>query len=89
MELMTYPEIAAAMNAGKTTVLIYNGGTEERGPHAVLGGHSLIARRASVEIVRHWATPLSLPYFPSRSPVVSSIRSGPEPSIFQDRSLSP
>ncbi len=24
MELMTYPEIAAAMNAGKTTVLIYN-----------------------------------------------------------------
>ena len=48
MELMTYPEIAAAMQAAKTTVLIYNG-TEQRGPHAVLGGHSLIARRAIVE----------------------------------------
>ena len=29
MELMTYPEVAAALSAGKTTVLIYNGGTEQ------------------------------------------------------------
>lgn len=64
MELMTYPEIAAAMNAGKTTVLIYNGGTEERGPHAVLGGHSLIARRASVEIVRQLGNALVAPVLP-------------------------
>jgi creatinine amidohydrolase/Fe(II)-dependent formamide hydrolase-like protein len=64
MELMTYPEIAAAMRAGKTTVLIYNGGTEQRGPHAVLGGHSLIARRVSVEIARQLGNALVAPVLP-------------------------
>ena len=63
-ELMTYPEIAAAMRAGKTTVLIYNGGTEQRGPHAVLGGHTLIARRASVEIARRLGNALVAPVLP-------------------------
>jgi hypothetical protein len=38
IELMTYPEIFAAIHEqGKTTVLVVNGGTEQRGPHAVLG----------------------------------------------------
>jgi len=64
MELMTYPEVAAAMHAGKTTVLIYNGGTEQRGPHAVLGGHSLTARRASVEIARQLGNALVAPVLP-------------------------
>ena len=64
MELMTYPEIAAAMQTGKTTVLIYNGGTEQRGPHAVLGGHTLIARRASVEIARQLGNALVAPVLP-------------------------
>ena len=64
MELMTYPEIAAAMQAGKTTVLIYNGGTEQRGPHAVLGGHSLIARRVSVEIAGRLGNALVAPVLP-------------------------
>ena len=64
MELMTYPEIAAAMQAGKTTALIYNGGTEQRGPHAVLGGHTLIARRASVEIARRLGNALVAPVLP-------------------------
>jgi creatinine amidohydrolase/Fe(II)-dependent formamide hydrolase-like protein len=64
MELMTYPEIAAAMQAGKTTVLVYNGGTEQRGPHAVLGGHTLIARRASLEIARQLGNALVAPVLP-------------------------
>ena len=64
MELMTYSEIAEAMQAGKTTVLIYNGGTEQRGPHAVLGGHTLIARRASVEIARRLGNALVAPVLP-------------------------
>ena len=61
---MTYLEIAAAMQTGKTTVLIYNGGTEQRGPHAVLGGHTLIARRASVEIARQLGNALVAPVLP-------------------------
>ena len=64
MELMTYPEVAAAMRSGKTTVLIYNGGTEQRGPHAVLGGHSLIARRVSVEIAHQLGNALVAPVLP-------------------------
>src|SRR3989441_13322640 len=44
IELMTYPEIYSAIHDhGKTTVLVYNGGTEQRGPHAVLGGHTVMA----------------------------------------------
>src|SRR5947208_4456859 len=64
MELMTYTEIGAALHAGKTTMLIYNGGTEQRGPHAVVGGHSLIARRVSVEIARHLGNALVAPVLP-------------------------
>jgi len=64
LELMTYPEVAAAMQRGKTTVLIYAGGTEQRGPHAVLGGHTLIARRASVEIARQLGNALVAPVLP-------------------------
>ena len=41
IERMTHAEIYDAIHKqGKTTVLIYNGGTEQRGPHAVLGGHT-------------------------------------------------
>jgi len=44
IQLMTYPEIYDAIHQqGKTTVLIVNGGIEQRGPHAVLGGHLLTA----------------------------------------------
>ena len=64
MELMTYSEVAAALQRGQTTVLIYNGGTEQRGPHAVLGGHTLIARRASVEIARQLGNALVAPVLP-------------------------
>ncbi len=64
IELMTYPEIGAAIAAGKTTVLVYNGGTEQRGPHAVLGGHSLIARRVGVAVARQLGNALVAPVLP-------------------------
>lgn len=64
LELMTYPEVAAAMHRGKTTVLIYSGGTEQRGPHAVLGGHTLIAKRAGVEIAQQLGNALLAPVLP-------------------------
>lgn len=64
LELMTYPEVATAQQHGKTTVLIYSGGTEQRGPHAVLGGHTLIARRASIEIARQLGNALVAPVLP-------------------------
>jgi len=65
IELMTYPEIYAAIHQqGKTTVLVVNGGTEQRGPHAVLGGHSLTARPQGVDIARKLGNALVAPVMP-------------------------
>jgi hypothetical protein len=30
--MMTWPEVKAALAAGKTTAIVYTGGTEQRGP---------------------------------------------------------
>jgi hypothetical protein len=59
-ELMTWPEVKQALVDGRTTALIVNGGTEQRGPQSVNGAYSLIARKLRVEIPQRWGTPLSL-----------------------------
>ena len=65
LELLTYAEVYDAIHKeGKTTVLIYNGGTEQRGPHAVLGGHTFIARRTAVDIARRLGNALVAPVAP-------------------------
>ncbi|MEO8128757.1 MAG: creatininase family protein [Bryobacteraceae bacterium] len=65
IELMTYAEIHDAIHkGGKTTVLIYNGGTEQRGPHAALGGHTFIAHRTGVDIARKLGNALLAPVMP-------------------------
>jgi creatinine amidohydrolase/Fe(II)-dependent formamide hydrolase-like protein len=64
LELMTYAEVASAIHQGKTTVLVYNGGTEQRGPHAVLGGHTLMAQRTSDAIARRLGNALVAPVMP-------------------------
>jgi creatinine amidohydrolase len=65
IELMTYPEIYAAIHEqGKTTVLVVNGGVEQRGPHAVLGGHSLTAKPQGVDIARKLGNALVAPVMP-------------------------
>ncbi len=40
LENMTSPEIRDAIAAGKTTVIIPTGGTEQNGPHITLGKHN-------------------------------------------------
>src|SRR5881394_2054674 len=69
-EMMTWPEVKAALAAGKTTALVYTGGTEQRGPQNVNGGHTLMGR----EIVRAIALKLGnaivmpvLPYTPNNA----------------------
>jgi creatinine amidohydrolase/Fe(II)-dependent formamide hydrolase-like protein len=53
MELLTWNEISDKMhNEGKTTVIIVNGGTEQRGPQAVLGGHTIMGHDKGVEIAK-------------------------------------
>jgi creatinine amidohydrolase len=69
-EMMTWPEVKTAIQEGKTTALVYNGGTEQRGPQNVNGGHTLMAR----ETVRAIALALGnaiaapvLPFSPNRA----------------------
>src|SRR5713226_4930986 len=65
IESMTYPEIYSAIHdRGRTTVLVYNGGTEQRGPHAVLGGHTLMARAIAPMIARKLGNALVAPVLP-------------------------
>ena len=53
IEMLTHSEISDKIhNEGKTSVLIVTGGTEERGPHDVLGGHTFMARNKGVEIAK-------------------------------------
>lgn len=63
-EMMTWPEIKAALAEGKTTALIYTGGTEQMGPQNVVGGHSLVGKPTAVAIARKLGNALVLPTLP-------------------------
>src|SRR5712671_3612819 len=63
-EMMTWPEVKAAIAAGKTTALIYTGGTEQRGPQNVNGGHNLMAHETVKAIALRLGNALFLPVLP-------------------------
>lgn len=64
-ELMTWPELKRAIHEqGKTTALLYNGGTEQRGPQNVSGGHTLIARATAVAIAQKLGNAIVAPVLP-------------------------
>jgi creatinine amidohydrolase len=52
LEEMTSPELRDRIAAGTTTVLIPIGGTEQNGPHMVLGKHNVRGRVLAEEIAR-------------------------------------
>ncbi len=60
-ELMTWPEVKQALADGKTTALILNGGTEQRGPQGVNGAHTLIARELGREIAERLGNAILAP----------------------------
>ena len=67
-EMMTWPEVKQALEFGRTTALVYNGGTEHRSPQNVNGGHTLIARevaRRIAEEVGHAIVAPVLPFSPN------------------------
>ncbi len=64
MELMTWVEIKDAMAHGKSTALIYNGGTEQRGPQCVVGGHTLVAQAKVIAIAQKLGNALAAPVLP-------------------------
>jgi creatinine amidohydrolase/Fe(II)-dependent formamide hydrolase-like protein len=65
LELLTHSEVYEKIHTdGKTSVLIVAGGTEERGPHDVLGGHNVIARHNAIEIAQKLGNALVAPVLP-------------------------
>ena len=63
-EMMTWPEVKRAIAAGKTTALIYTGGTEQRGPQNVNGGHTLMARATVRAIALRLGNAIAMPVLP-------------------------
>lgn len=65
IELLTWPEIKRAIQEqGKTTVLVYNGGTEQRGPQGVTGKHTFTARNLGRRIAETLGDALLAPVLP-------------------------
>ena len=65
IELLTWPEIYTAIHKqGKTTVLLFNGGTEQRGPQGVTGAHNFIAQATADQIARKLGDALVAPVIP-------------------------
>jgi creatinine amidohydrolase/Fe(II)-dependent formamide hydrolase-like protein len=60
-EMMTWPEVKKAMAEGKTTALFYTGGTEQRGPQNVNGGHTLMARATVRAIALKLGNAIAMP----------------------------
>ena len=52
LEELTSSELAAAIAAGSTTIIVPIGGTEQNGPHMVLGKHNARARALAERIAR-------------------------------------
>jgi creatinine amidohydrolase/Fe(II)-dependent formamide hydrolase-like protein len=63
-EMMTWPEVKQALADGRTTALIYTGGTEQRGPQNANGGHTLMARYTARAIAVKLGNAIVMPVLP-------------------------
>ncbi len=61
VEELTWTEVRDAIKAGKTTIVFPTGGTEQNGPHMVLGKHNFIVKHAAEQIARRLGNALVAP----------------------------
>jgi creatinine amidohydrolase len=61
IEQLTWTELRDAIKSGKTTILIPIGGTEQNGPHMVLGKHNVRARVLAEKIAAKLGNALVAP----------------------------
>jgi creatinine amidohydrolase/Fe(II)-dependent formamide hydrolase-like protein/sterol desaturase/sphingolipid hydroxylase (fatty acid hydroxylase superfamily) len=61
LEDLTWMEIRDLVNAGKTTAIIPTGGTEQNGPHLIVGKHHFIVHYAAGEIAKDLGNALVAP----------------------------
>jgi creatinine amidohydrolase/Fe(II)-dependent formamide hydrolase-like protein len=64
-DMMTWPEVYRAIHdQGKTTALVYTGGTEQRGPQNVNGGHTLMGQATVHAIAVKLGNAIAMPVLP-------------------------
>lgn len=61
LEELTWTEVRDALKAGKTTLIIPTGGTEQNGPHMVLGKHNFRIHHNANRIARQLGNALVAP----------------------------
>ena len=61
LEELTWTEVRDAIDSGTTTIIIPTAGTEQNGPHMVLGKHKFIINYASAMIARELGNALVAP----------------------------
>lgn len=61
IEELTWTEIRDAIAGGKTTVILPTGGTEQNGPHMVMGKHNFIIHHTAGEIAKALGNALVAP----------------------------
>jgi creatinine amidohydrolase/Fe(II)-dependent formamide hydrolase-like protein len=61
IEELTWIEVRDAIAGGKTTIVIPTGGTEQNGPHIVLGKHNYLVKYKAGEIARNLGNALVAP----------------------------
>ena len=61
LEELTWMEVRDAVAGGKTTVIIPTGGTEQNGPHMVLGKHNFLVKYKAGEIAARLGNALVAP----------------------------
>jgi creatinine amidohydrolase len=85
-EMMTWAEVHKAIHEqGFINAVVYNGGTEQRGPQNVNGGHNLMARETAREIalkVGHTIVAPVLAYSPNEADAELTGTIGLTPEIF-------
>jgi creatinine amidohydrolase len=64
VEDLTWPEVRAAIQAGKTSAIVYVGSTEQNGPHMAIGKHNFIARYVAGAIAIKLGDALVYPTLP-------------------------
>ncbi len=61
LEDLTWTEVRAALKAGTTTVLVPTGGTEQNGPHMVLGKHNRVVEHTARRVAERLGDALVAP----------------------------
>jgi creatinine amidohydrolase/Fe(II)-dependent formamide hydrolase-like protein len=64
LEMLTHTEVSQKLKDGWTSILLVTGGTEERGPQDVLGGHTIMAHSHAVMVAKKLGKTLVAPVLP-------------------------